>query len=120
MNTRLWCAGILCPHPELKRIHLTCARCCWRRRYYGKFVDPPKWIFYRFFWDKERWAVIDVHGRIMGFQDKWTTIRIDPRGHFVMLRCSIIVTLDKIMAKIRWIRKPFMEVCEFFANYPTF
>lgn len=48
----------------------------------------------------------------------WHTYNIDPRGHFTSLRCAIIVGLNKIMAKIKLVRYPLREVCEFFANYP--
>jgi hypothetical protein len=43
---------------------------------------------------------------------------IDPRGHFTMIRSSLIMVIDKIMCLIGY-RKPFPEFCEFLANYPT-
>jgi len=46
------------------------------------------------------------------------TLKIDPRGHFTRLRCSIIIVLDKIMERVGY-RKPLVEICEFFANYPV-
>lgn len=42
---------------------------------------------------------------------------IQPSRYLTLLRCSAIVVLDKIMC---WVghRKPLVEFCEFFANYP--
>jgi hypothetical protein len=120
MTTRLWCAGILCPHPELKRIHVSCPYCRWRRKYYGKFIEPAKWIFYTVRWKKDRYAVMTRTGKIVGYMEAWTTIKIDPRGHFTRLRCSAIMVLDRIVEKCLWIKKPLMEFMEFLANYPTF
>ena len=45
-------------------------------------------------------------------------VEIDPRGKLANVRCAVIVTLDKLMLKVGY-RKPFAEICEFFANYPT-
>jgi hypothetical protein len=45
-------------------------------------------------------------------------LKIDPRGHFAMMRCAAIMFFDKIMQFLGY-RKPFAEFCEFFANYPT-
>lgn len=45
-------------------------------------------------------------------------LKIDPRGHFTMLRCAGIKVLDRIMQWVGY-RKPFAEFCEFLAVYPT-
>lgn len=119
MFTRLWCAGILCPFPELKRFHLTCFYCRWRRAYLGKWTIPPYWIDYTIPWNLVTWIALNEKGEAVGHHLQWRTLKIDPRGHFTMLRCSAIVTLDKIMLHFRRSKKPLMEFCEFLANYPT-
>lgn len=120
MLTRLWCAGILCPHLELKRFHFTCLYCRWRRKHVGKWTVPPYWIDYTLLWAVERYAVFNRQGKLVAFQDRWQAVKIDPRGHFTMLRCASIVLMDKVMKRFRWTRKPLMEFAEFLANYPTF
>lgn len=118
MLTRLWCAGKLCPHPELKRFHFTCLYCRPRRRHLGKWTRPPRWINYTNPWKVEHFAFLDKQNHPQSYVTMWHTIEIDPRGHFTMLRCAIIVALDKIMNRFRRTEKPLMEFCEFFANYP--
>ena len=43
------------------------------------------------------------------------TLKIDPRGRLVMLRCAAIVALDKIMGRFN-VRKPLREATEFLAS----
>lgn len=103
---KLWCAGKLGNCPQgLTRFRFTCLYCRWRRRYYGKFVTPSYWIEYML--TARAWNPVRI-------------LKIDPRGHFTMLRCSVIVALDKIMRRCTWLEKPLLEFCEFLSNYPTF
>jgi hypothetical protein len=120
MLTRLWCAGILCPHPELKRFHFTCLYCRWRRVHYGKLSKPPYLISYIIPWKLKRYAVLNAQNEVVAFKIRWHKILIDPRGHCTMLRCAAIMTLDKIVRRWRWTAKPLMEFCEFLANYTLF
>jgi len=46
-------------------------------------------------------------------------VKVDPRGHFTMLRCSFIICLVKIIGRFRRAKKPLQEFCEVLANYPT-
>jgi hypothetical protein len=57
------------------------------------------------------------------------TLRIDPRGYFLMLRCATIIVIDKLMLKFgtnnktkngfsHGMRKPWAEICELLASYP--
>lgn len=49
-----------------------------------------------------------------------TLLRIDPRGHFTMLRCSAIVALDKLALKLGLYNNHLIaNLCEFLANYPV-
>ena len=125
---RLWCAGKLgnCPK-TVKRFRFTCLACRWRRRFYGKFSDPPYWINYTYVSSVRKQLVncfvqdgLTFKARTGGQLETttWTTLIIDPRGHFTSLRCAIIMVLDWFMKALH-IEKPLAEFCEFFANYPT-
>lgn len=48
------------------------------------------------------------------------TLKIDPRGHFTMLRCACIVWLDRVALKFRLMRERVANLCELLANYPNF
>ena len=117
---KLWCAGKLgnCPK-TVNRFRWTCLHCLWRRRYLGKFIDPPYWIDYTPPWSVTYYVAVNEKGEIIAKKTNWFTYHIDPRGHFTSFRCAAIVALDKIMAKIKRVRYPFREFCEFFAHYPT-
>jgi hypothetical protein len=125
---KLWCAGKLgnCP-ASVKRFRFTCLYCRIRRQFYGKFTNPSYWINYTY---KSNYKVYYVDGFVRdgvkyeasgGGKIKkvdFTTVLIDPRGRFTMLRCAAIMVLDRIMAAVG-LHKPLEELCEFLANYPT-
>lgn len=125
---RLCCAGKLgnCPE-DITRFRFTCLSCRWRRRFYGKFVDPPFWIEYTYK-SQVREELVDYFvndGLVFTAADggklkhiSYPKLKIDPRGHFTSLRCAIIIVLDEVM-KATHVGKPLVEFCEFFANYPT-
>lgn len=125
----LWCAGKLgnCPKDVKRFRFLTCLGCRWRRRFYGKYRNPPFWISYVY--------KSSISTSIVGFavingvkyrsadggglkRTTWFELRIDPRGHFTMFRCASIIVLDSVMMVLGH-RKPFVEFCEFLAHYPT-
>jgi hypothetical protein len=89
----------------------------------GKWTLPPYWIDYSNPWQIEKYAVYAAlpngKHKLVAYQDMWHIIKIDPRGHFTMLRCAAIIVLGKIMGKLRRLEKPLMEFCELLANYPT-
>ena len=66
-----------------------------------------------------KYAALTRRGELMAYLTQWQTLKIDPRGHFTMLRCSFILCLVKVMARCRHLGKPLMQFCEFAANYPT-
>ena len=76
------------------------------------FYLPP-WAVYKYA------AVNRVTGKIEGYKIVERNIMIDPRGHFLGLRCATIITFTKIIGVCRRLEKPFLEFAEFFANYPT-
>lgn len=115
---RLWCAGILCKYPELKRFRFSCLYCRYRRKYLGKWTLPPYWIDYTVPWTLGYSAIVKEQ-KLVALRKMWFYLKIDPRGHFTLLRCSAIVALDKIMKRFRWTEKPLMEFCELLANYPV-
>lgn len=117
---KLWCAGKLgnCPK-NLRRFRFTCVYCRWRRRHYGKFSSPPRWITYTLLMSVAKYAAVDKNGQVQAYKTVWKTIPIDPRGHFTMFRCAIIMVFDRIMVRWRRTVKPLLNFCEFFANYPT-
>lgn len=117
--TRLWCAGILCSHSDLERFRFTCLYCRWRRQNSGKWTVPPYWIDYTLPWKIAQYVFVNNERKVVGYRLMWLTIKIDPRGHFTMLRCMAIVALDKIMQRVHRLEKPLLEFCEFLANYPT-
>ena len=120
--TRLWCAS-RCQslHTNaLDRFHCTCLSCRLRRRLIGKFTDPPYWIDYTMPHSVQTYALTTRDGVVLAYQTRWETIKVDPRGHFTMLRCAFIICLVKIIARFRRTAKPLQEFCELAANYPTF
>ena len=57
---------------------------------------------------------------------KFPHVLVDPRGHFLMLRCAGIIVLDKIIRLARKINlhprhqcRPWVELAEFLANFPV-
>lgn len=136
----MWCAGklgncnigkateVMPANPnELKRFHLTCIYCRWRRTYLGKYKKPKRWITYTYLNHSVTYLTSAYkHGGYVyrlsnGGKLKITiyfTLKIDPRGHFTPLRCAAIVTLDKLIKLCRT-KKPFVEIAEFISNYPT-
>jgi len=125
--TALPCLGKLgnCPVDIPKRWHFTCFHCRWRRKTFNGWTDPPYWIRYLFPWTTRFNSFLHNGQRYwlpegVRFQ-KLIWLMIDPRGHFTMLRCSIIIVLDKIQKRNRYLRDlGLMRVCEFFASYPSF
>ena len=136
----MWCAGklggcnigeateIMQANPdELKRFHLTCLYCRWRRSYLGKYVKPAYWIKYTYLNHSVtyRTKTHRCNGKIYTLSNggylmvqMYFTLHIDPRGHFTRLRCAAIVTLDK-MVKLFHCKKPFVEIAELLSNYPV-
>lgn len=126
----LWCAGKLCKGADgeaaKRRFRFTCLCCRWRRKYLGKFVDPPYWIHYTYL-SQYQTRIVDSYkhnGYVYRLKSgkklqvtTYSTLKIDPRGHFTALRCAVIIALDKIMKQFH-IGKPLVEICEFLANYP--
>jgi hypothetical protein len=145
------CLGKLagCGAEKNPRFHVTCLWCRTRRRFIGKFTEPPYWVFYTY---TSWWAVNYVRKHVVGDRvimrsdGGWFKIeypyrlRIDPRGHFLMPRCAVIIWIDRLMLKFgvgykktvrnqkgevvrfgkgRGMRKPWAEICEFLANYPV-
>ena len=125
---RLPCAGKLgnCPK-NLHRFHATCFTCRWRRKHIGKWTDPPYWIDYTIPWLFQRFLLYNPKTKQKLIRTDFVTLKIDPRGHCAMLRCSAIITLLKIAehfpefigdVKRRFIkiRSRFITVCELIAN----
>jgi hypothetical protein len=84
-------------------------------------MAPPYWIKYCYLSPVRTVTVYKFafNGKTYLAKDiAYPTVNIDPRGHFTMIRCSIIIMLDKLMVHIGF-RKPFVEFCELLANYPT-
>ena len=123
----MWCGGKLCKE-NINRFHLTCLYCRWRRKYLGKWTNPPYWIEYTYLSQdvvtvtdsfKDKYSGLEYYtadGKKFRFVEKFT-LRIDPRGMFTAIRCAAIMVIDKIMLKFK-LGKPFIEVCEFLSNYP--
>jgi hypothetical protein len=89
----------------------------------GKFTVPKYWIDYVYlsmtwFWSP---AYKRVNGQILiGWTQVPTTLKIDPRGHFTMIRCSVIVALDRLAVKLKLRdNHRLANICEFLACYPT-
>lgn len=109
----------------IKRFHVpTCLFCRWRRERMGKWIKPAYFIDYVYL--SMDWLygplVASVNGKhfILGYQQVPTTLKIDPRGHFTMLRCSAIVALDKLAYKLKLRNNHRLaNICEFIACYPT-
>jgi hypothetical protein len=125
----LWCAGRLgnCPKSVKSFRIVTCLICRWRRRFYGKFHDPPFWIEYTY---KSYWREEFVFRLVLGGLEFTRSdggllkhivprhVFIDPRGSFTSLRYAAIIVLDNLMKAFN-VKKPLVEFCEFLANYPT-
>lgn len=132
---RLPCAGKLgnCPK-HLKRFSFTCLYCRWRRMHYGKWTLPPFWIDYTIPWFILRYIVLNQKTGEVKVIQTWKTLKIDPRGHLVKLRCAIIATilrLAKPFSCFYWyergvglglikasgfIRRKSIALCELFAS----
>jgi hypothetical protein len=124
---KMWCGGELCKE-NLNRFHFTCLYCRWRRKYLGKWTDPPYWIEYSYLSQTKTFYTNSYNDKYKNLEyyssdgskfeitEHWT-LRIDPRGYFTKLRCAAIIVLDKIMLKFS-LGKPFVELCEFLSNYP--
>ena len=65
------------------------------------------------------YALTTLDGKVLAYATQWHTVKVDPRGHFTMLRCSIIICLAKIINRFRSFGKPLTEFCEVAANYPV-
>jgi len=125
----LWCAGQLgnCTS-NVKRFRFSCLFCRWRRRYLGKFVDPPYWIQYTFLSRiRQSYGKTFVHKGVeykapdgtFFIINKLETVKIDPRGRFTGFRCASIIVFDYIMKMLPRLEKPFAEFSELLANYPV-
>ena len=142
---KLPCSGKLCKkgidyHKPMHRFHPTCLYCRKRREYYTSYHKPSYWINYTYL----SWWYLHTSQRIVLNGKEYTradggeltlyqsrTLRIDPRGHFTKLRCAIIIFIDRLMVhypkkvyvngKVAGceLRKPWAEICELLANYPT-
>jgi len=132
--TKLWCLGKLanCPKTSAQRFHFCCLYCRWRREFYGKWSDPSEWIKYTYMsiapttqlmssWQHDGIEYYAPQGkklRITTYKHIW----IDPRGHFTALRCATIIIMDRMMKmwnNLVHTTKPFAELCELLASYPT-
>ena len=111
----------------LQRFHFTCLYCRWRRKWRGKYCKPSFWIKYTYrnhnitYFTKEHRVGGAVFYTNNGTPLKVMlnfTLLIDPRGHFTAWRCATIITLDKMIRMFKR-KRPFVEIAEFFANYPT-
>jgi len=126
--TRLPCAGKLgnCPQ-NLHRFHFTCLYCRMRRRYAGKYATPPQIITYQYKWSIHHMALVNENGQILAYKKVWRHLNIDAVGHFVMFRCAVILVLDRVMQFLMRNNRSgssrkekfFLNLSEFFANYPT-
>ncbi len=97
------CAGILCPHPELKRFHFTCLYCRWRREYLGRWTRPSKWFTCCIPW--------------LTNERRFAKLMIDPRGHMLMFRIVAIVGIIKTASHFpRRYRRKLVNLCELLAN----
>jgi hypothetical protein len=135
------CNGILCKW-HLRMVHPTCCYCRARRRALGKMKLPPYWLEYTYKSSVKRQVVYQyVHGRVCdngvlkgGVEatrqgkpmvvETYSTLHIDPRGHFTSFRTASIMALDRVMSLFNLFRegadgRPLSEVCELLANYPT-
>jgi hypothetical protein len=108
----------------VRRFHVpTCLFCRWRREARGKYHNPAYWIDYVYL--SMSWfyapAYKVVNGKaFFGWVQVPTTLKIDPRGHFTMIRCSVIVALDKLAVKLKLKdNHRIANICEFLACYPT-
>lgn len=95
--------------------------------HYKGWTNPPFWITYTYPWSVKLYFTMR-RGEAPVTVIKEQTLLIDPRGHFTRLRCAAILTLDKLLKRIRkWFpepffrngRKPLIEICEFLASYPS-
>jgi len=85
----------------------------------GKWTVPSYMIDYTMPHSVQRYALVTSEGKILAYKTVWETVKVDPRGHFTMLRCSFIICLVKIIGRFRRAKKPLQEFCEILANYPT-
>lgn len=104
--------------------HWTCLFCRDRRKALGKWVKPSKWISYFYlcmpFSEATAFKIDREHKRIYQFTVMVPTVlRIDPRGHFTRLRCAVIVWLDRLGLRFKWLVPRIANACEFLANYPA-
>jgi hypothetical protein len=116
-----------CP-ASVKSFHvLSCLFCRLRRKYYGKFSEPSYYIKYTYksvvkhflvdYYVNGGYMYRSLSGRKL-YVKRHYHVLIDPRGHFMRVRCAGIQVLDVIMGLFKR-TKPFIEFAEFLANYPT-
>jgi len=87
-----------------------------RRWFYGKFTLPPYYLEYTYkSFRYEQPAMFQGKKCIL---IAYPHVKIDPRGHFTMLRVAFIKVADSLMLKLKR-TKPLIELCEFAANYPV-
>lgn len=106
------CARFLCKQ-DLRRFHVTCLYCRWRRRWLGKFTwgKMVTWVL--------PWSESDAP----------EAIQIDQRGHGLMLRCCFIIVLIRLAHAAfrlsrdvpdvrKWFMAPWVNVAECVADVP--
>lgn len=72
-------------------------------------------------------ALVNENGQILAYKKVWRHLNIDAVGHFVMFRCAVILVLDRVMQFLMRNNRSgssrkekfFLNLSEFFANYPT-
>jgi hypothetical protein len=110
------CAGKLGNCPEgLDRFRSTCLKCRWRWMYYNGWRMPSFWIDYTIPWSVKYnyWQLKNgkllLHAKSRPLKKmrenvfyegkRWSTLKIDPRGRFLALRCAVIITFIKLAGK---------------------
>lgn len=91
----------------------------------GKYTEPPYYINYAYLSLPKKKATAFKIDRETKKAYRFTmmvpqTLKIDPRGHFTMLRCSAIIFFDRVMVKFKFTRARLANLCELLANYPNF
>ena len=124
---RLSCAAVLevkgigkCP-PDVDRFKSSCLSCRMRRAKAGKFTLPKHYIKYTY--TSWRYVFLLPNGLCVF---RYPYVLVDPRGHFTSLRVAAIIVLDGVIKWWRRVyrdrrhnRKPWVELCEFLANFPV-
>ena len=91
----------------------------------NKYENPPKFIEYGYTglpkYKATAYKINREEKKVYQFTvDVPQILKIDPRGHFTMLRCGAILLFDKVMRRFKFTRARLANVCEFLANYPNF